>query len=99
MTSTKEEGKMKLFDPEMKIPSDKKLPRLQTKMLIDNKWVDAKAGKTFATINPATGEKICDVAEAHVEDVDWAVQAANKAFPNWSKTPGILPIPTYCVEI
>jgi aldehyde dehydrogenase (NAD+) len=88
MTSTKEEGKMKLFDPEMKIPSDKKLPRLQTKMLIDNKWVDAKAGKTFATINPATGEKICDVAEAHVEDVDWAVQAANKAFPNWSKTPG-----------
>ncbi len=33
-------------------------------------------------------EKICDVAEAHVEDVDWAVQAANKAFPNWSNTPG-----------
>jgi delta 1-pyrroline-5-carboxylate dehydrogenase len=82
----------------MKIPSDKKLPRLQTKMLIDNKWVDAKAGKTFATINPATGEKICDVAEAHVEDVDWAVQAANKAFPNWSKTPGNPPSPTCWVK-
>ena len=26
------------------------------RMLIDGKWVEAASGKTFATINPATGE-------------------------------------------
>ena len=29
----------------------------QTKMLIDGKWVDSVSGKTFETINPATGEQ------------------------------------------
>jgi aldehyde dehydrogenase (NAD+) len=77
----------KLFDPEMRI--DKQLPGLITKLLINNKWVDAASGKTFATINPATGEKICDVAEAHTEDVNRAVQAAKAAFPKWSKTSGV----------
>jgi len=28
--------------------------------LIGGKWVDAAAGKTFPTINPATGETITD---------------------------------------
>jgi aldehyde dehydrogenase (NAD+) len=77
----------KLIDESMKI--DKKLPELQTKMLVDNRWVDAVSGKTFATINPATGEKICDVAEAHGEDVERAVQAAKRAFPSWSHKTGV----------
>lgn len=79
---------LRLHDPDMKMPSDKKFPQLKTKMLINNKWVDPKSNKTFATINPATGQKICDVAEAHTEDVDTAVQAAKRAFPSWSKTSG-----------
>ena len=32
-------------------------------MLIGGKWVDAQSGKTFPTLNPATGETICQVAE------------------------------------
>ena len=36
----------------------------QTKILIDNKWVDSVSGKTFETINPATGELLAKVAEA-----------------------------------
>ena len=36
----------------------------QTKMLIDNQWVDSVSGKTFETINPATGEVLAQVAEA-----------------------------------
>jgi len=32
------------------------------KIFINNEWVDAVDGKTFPTINPSTGEKICDVA-------------------------------------
>src|SRR3954452_5242079 len=52
----------------------------QTKILISNNWVDSVSGKTFETINPATGEVIAKVAEADAPDVDLAVKAARKAF-------------------
>lgn len=32
-------------------------------VFINNNFVDSVSGKTFPTVNPATGEKICDVAE------------------------------------
>jgi aldehyde dehydrogenase (NAD+) len=51
-----------------------------TKLLINNHWVDSESGKTFPTINPATGEEICQVAEADAADVDKAVRAARAAF-------------------
>src|SRR5579864_5485565 len=59
----------------------------QTKMLIDGKWVDSASGKTFETINPATGEVIARVAEGDKADVDKAVKAARKAFEKgpWRK--------------
>lgn len=47
--------------------------------------MDARSGKTFATINPATGKKIADVAEADKADVDLAVTAALKAFARGSE--------------
>ncbi len=56
----------------------------QTKILINNQWVDSVSGKTFETINPATGEVIARVAEADAADVDLAVKAARKAFHNKS---------------
>src|SRR5271165_6167890 len=49
-------------------------------MFIGGKWVDSASGKTFATLNPATGEAICQVAEGDKADVDLAVKAARKAF-------------------
>ncbi len=59
----------------------------QTKLLIDGKWVNAASGKTFDTINPATGEVIAHVAEADKADVDKAVEAARRAFEGgaWPK--------------
>jgi aldehyde dehydrogenase (NAD+) len=59
-----------------------------TKLLIDNQWVDSASGKTFPTINPSTGEVICQVAEADATDVDYAVRAARHAFEHgsWRKT-------------
>ncbi len=39
-------------------------------MFIGGKWVDSVCGKTFPTINPATGETICQVAEGDKADVD-----------------------------
>src|SRR5271154_214919 len=50
------------------------------KLLIDGKWVDAESGKTFETLNPATGEVLCKVQEGGKADVDKAVKAARKAF-------------------
>jgi len=56
-------------------------------LLIGGKWLDSVSGKTFATLNPATGEVICQVAEGDKEDVDRAVKAARKAFEEgpWSR--------------
>ena len=57
-----------------------------TKLLINNRWVPSESGKTFATINPSTGEEICQVAEADAADVDKAVKAARAAFEGpWRK--------------
>src|SRR5207247_6840627 len=50
------------------------------KLIINGEAVDAASGKTFTTHNPATEEPLCAVAEAGVEDVDRAVQAARAAF-------------------
>ncbi len=50
------------------------------KMLIDGKWVNSVSGKTFDTINPATGEVLTNIAQGGKRDVDLAVKAARKAF-------------------
>ena len=50
------------------------------KLLIDGKWVAAKSGKTFETINPANEEVLGRVAEGDKADVDEAVKSARKAF-------------------
>lgn len=58
-----------------------KAPKVKDQpMLIGGKWVDSVSGKTFETINPATGQVICQVAEGDKADVDLAVKAARKAF-------------------
>src|SRR3712207_9217219 len=57
------------------------------KMFVGGKWVDAQSGKTFETVNPATGEVICRVAEGDKADIDLAVKAARRAFEEgpWSR--------------
>jgi phenylacetaldehyde dehydrogenase len=57
-------------------------------LLIGGEWVDAKDGKTFATVNPSTEEELVQVAYASTVDVDRAVVAARTAFESgspWSK--------------
>jgi phenylacetaldehyde dehydrogenase len=51
-----------------------------TQLFIGGKWVDALSGETFETLNPATGERLAEVASAGKEDVDRAVLAARRAF-------------------
>ncbi|XP_050399874.1 aldehyde dehydrogenase, mitochondrial [Patella vulgata] len=49
-------------------------------IFINNEFVNAESGKTFQTINPTTGEAICEVAEGDKADIDKAVRAAQNAF-------------------
>jgi len=57
-------------------------------LFINGKFVAAKSGKRFATINPATEEILSKVAYADLADVNAAVTAARTAFTKtWSKMP------------
>jgi aldehyde dehydrogenase (NAD+) len=69
------------------LPTESQTGPATTKLLINNRWVPSESGKTFATVNPSTGEEICQVAEADAADVDKAVQAARRAFDQgpWKK--------------
>src|SRR4051794_21741493 len=59
----------------------------QTRLFINNEWVDPIEGKTFDTYNPATGEVLAKVASASAADVDRAVKAARTALESgpWAK--------------
>ncbi|WGI23236.1 aldehyde dehydrogenase [Amylibacter sp. IMCC11727] len=60
---------------------------LSTNAYIDGGYRPAISGKTFETVNPATGEKLADIAACGVEDVDFAVAKAREAFDDgrWSR--------------
>lgn len=58
------------------------LSRTPRRLVIDGNLVAAQSGKTFATVNPATGEELGQVAHGGVEDVALAVAAARRAFEN-----------------
>lgn len=60
-------------------------PTLHSALLIDGQLV-AGQGMAEAILNPATGELLCDVAEASPEQLESAVQAAHRAFPSWSRS-------------
>ena len=60
----------------------------KNKLFIDGKFVSPKSRTWFASINPATEEKLADIASAGKADVDAAVRAAKKALPKWSKLDG-----------
>jgi len=63
------------------IPEPIKKPEIKyTQIFINNEWHNSASGKTFATINPATGEQITKVQEGDKADVDKAVKAAQEAF-------------------
>ncbi|NIL91584.1 NAD/NADP-dependent betaine aldehyde dehydrogenase [Rhodococcus fascians] len=54
------------------------------RIVIGGQLSDARAGKTFETIDSATGEVLAEVARGTAEDVDEAVSAARSAQPGWA---------------
>lgn len=60
----------------------------QYDLFINGQWQKPSGKKYFDTINPATEEKLSEIAEATPADVDKAVQAARKAYETvWKKMP------------
>jgi aldehyde dehydrogenase (NAD+) len=74
------------FDPAPETADPKLKPRYD--LFIGGKFVRAKRGRTFASINPATEKPLAEIALAAAEDVDAAYRAATDAFPAWAKLPG-----------
>jgi 1-pyrroline dehydrogenase len=56
------------------------------KNFVGGEWVDAADGGTMDVLNPATGETIAEVPRGTAKDVDRAVEAAKKAWPEWFET-------------
>ncbi|WP_208025369.1 aldehyde dehydrogenase family protein [Bacillus salipaludis] len=54
---------------------------------IDGIWQESVSKKTFNSLNPANKEEVVGVFQASNEDdVNLAIEAAQKAFPGWAKT-------------
>ena len=60
---------------------------LPNNAFIDGSYRPAGTGKTFETVNPATGAKLAEIAACDANDVDFAVQKARDAFEDgrWSR--------------
>src|SRR5437588_3466469 len=54
---------------------------------IGGKWLPAGSGKTFDSLNPATGELVGQCTDSRREDLNAAVKAAKNAFEPWRLMP------------
>jgi betaine-aldehyde dehydrogenase len=61
------------------------LPSPRHQLFINGEFTDALSGETLPTLNPHDNSVLAEVAMAGKEDVDRAVDAAQKAFPAWSR--------------
>nr|WP_163502758.1 aldehyde dehydrogenase [Halomonas socia] len=59
----------------------------ETRAFVDDQFVDALSGETFASVNPATGETLAEVASCDAADAERAVEHARAAFERgeWSR--------------
>ncbi len=57
------------------------------KFFIDGEWVESKSTTVYPVTNPAKGEVIAEVPSATKEEIEAAVEAAQRGFERWSKVP------------
>lgn len=69
------------------IKVDEVIGRVPTRLYVNGEWRDSSNGETFTVINPATEEKLADVASATPEDGMAALDAAVAAQREWARTP------------
>jgi succinate-semialdehyde dehydrogenase / glutarate-semialdehyde dehydrogenase len=54
---------------------------------IDGKWITRTAHGTYPVTNPANGEVLADLPRCQEAETDAAIEAAERAFQSWRKTP------------
>lgn len=59
----------------------------QTQAFINGQWCDADSAKTFAVVNPATGEELAQVSDSGQAETLRAIEAAKAAMPAWQAQP------------
>ena len=64
------------------MPEAKKL-----KYFVNGEWHESKTDRYMDVYDPSTGEVIAKAPQCTSEEVLRAVEAAEKAFPEWSNTP------------
>jgi succinate-semialdehyde dehydrogenase / glutarate-semialdehyde dehydrogenase len=62
------------------------LAAVPRRLHVDGEWVDGTGGATLAVEDPATGEVLCEVADATAGDATAALDAADRAFPAFAAT-------------
>jgi betaine-aldehyde dehydrogenase len=60
----------------------------EQRLYIGGEYRDALTGQRFVTVNPATGEVLCQVHQAGTGDIDRAVAAARQGARDWSAKTG-----------
>ena len=67
--------------------ADKVRSQLETRLFIDGEFCDSVEGRSFHSVNPATGETLAKVSKGMPEDIDRAVASAKAAFRSgcWSR--------------
>src|SRR3989449_9616316 len=61
-------------------PSSRAGEPVRTELFIGNAWRPAASGKRYGVINPATEERLAEVAEGDAAHIDAAVQSARTCF-------------------
>jgi succinate-semialdehyde dehydrogenase / glutarate-semialdehyde dehydrogenase len=61
--------------------------QVEKRLLIGGEWRDASGGETLTVEDPATGEALCEIADATAEDATAALAAAVGAQAEWAATP------------
>ncbi len=61
--------------------------QVEKRLLIGGEWRDASGGETLAVEDPATGEALCEIADATPGDATAALDAAVAAQAQWAATP------------
>jgi len=56
---------------------------------IDGEWVDSSSTKSIEVINPATTETLAIEPLSTTAEMDAAIEAAQRAFPEWRQTPPV----------
>jgi len=80
--------KFQAYSPSLEATNIVKIPE-KTQLFIGGQFVPAKSGEWMDNFNPATGKLLGQIAVGNTEDVNLAVQSAEKAYASWSKMPGI----------